>query len=202
MGSASTLTRRAFPLEDPETFDTAKCLGRADVYRTAALPTDPVRRDLRAAELCSGCPILRDCAIRQRDAGIMGMVCAGVAVPENSNQRRAVAVAKARLDVVIRTGQLPPLSTKRVRTVSRPVAPRLLEASELLRCLRCKDLMRPRSTSRKCPSNVVTVPPGGRGLCSTCYRRSRDEGTLDRYEKRHRMSGRHTASSRPKNSRP
>lgn len=76
------------------------CRGRGDDYEYVNVPGGQWRTKLAAAELlCAGCPVIASCAHDALKSHALGMVWAGVPIPDHHN---AASVVDARLLLVER----------------------------------------------------------------------------------------------------
>ncbi|OZF05557.1 WhiB family transcriptional regulator [Rhodococcoides fascians] len=69
----------------------SRCRGRADEYEYANVPGGQWRTKREAAELlCAGCPVMARCAHDALKLHALGMVWAGVPIPDHHNAEHVV----------------------------------------------------------------------------------------------------------------
>lgn len=137
------------------------CAGRASVWESASLPSDPVLRDLHARMLCEGCPILQACAIRaiKMRPRPVSMVWAGVAFPD-LNATGGAARAWAMLHEVA------VLPLPKGTSAPRPVLPPGGQAEQCKGT--CGRMVRPsRALEDEWPGTVCSTR---KGWCKSCAR--------------------------------
>jgi hypothetical protein len=136
-----------------------KCFDRGEEWAYDTLPTRPVERRIAARALCAGCPVgLQACAraatsIKPQP---LGMVWAGVALPDWKNREHANGMVELRL---IAAGI-------EVAPVVRPGPARCAGT--------CGRLLRPNRT-RPQDYPQPTVIAVAHGKCGACYQHARQE---------------------------